>query len=66
MASHPNDTTSSVRDLIPTEFIAMGKKHFDEYAKAQTEFLGRLQDANQNGSITCRLRLEAFPTSAQR
>jgi hypothetical protein len=47
MASHPNHTTSSVPDLIPTEFVAMGKKHFDECAKVQTEFLGRLRDANQ-------------------
>ncbi len=39
---------SSLPNLIPAEFAAMGKKRFDELVAMQTERLEKLQEANRN------------------
>lgn len=38
---------SSLSNLFPGEFGAMGKKRMEEFAKAQTELLDKLQETNQ-------------------
>lgn len=39
---------SSLPNLIPTEFAAMGKKRFDELVAAQTQRMEALQEANRH------------------
>ncbi len=38
---------SSLPNLIPTEFAAMGKKRFDELVAMQTERMEKLQEASR-------------------
>ena len=38
---------SSLPNLVPAEFAAMGKKRMEEFADAQTELLDKLQEANR-------------------
>ncbi len=38
---------SSLPNLVPAEFAAMGKKRMEEFANAQTELLDKLQEANR-------------------
>ena len=47
--SHTEQTEkSSLPNLIPAEFAAMGKKRFDELVAMQTERLEKLQELNRN------------------
>lgn len=38
---------SSLANLIPTQFAAMGKKQVEEFANVQTELLDKFQEANR-------------------
>lgn len=38
---------SALPNLMPAEFATMGKKRFEEFTKAQTELLDKLQEANR-------------------
>ncbi len=38
---------SSLSNLIPAEFAAMGKKRFEDFFNAQTELVDKLQESNR-------------------
>jgi hypothetical protein len=39
--------TSALPNMMPAEFAAMGKKRVEEFTKAQSELLGKLQETNR-------------------
>ena len=44
---------STLPNLMPAEFAAMGKKRLEEFTKAQTEFSIRSRRRTGNGSSAC-------------